>query len=128
MDRRSSLQDMTKGREVYGFREKHVEASVASAFLISRSKISANRDGRQSRPALTCLGHQFVAVSVGQPNIAHHNVHLALVQKFQSGLGGIARRNLVTPASEDGGESLPGIVVVLDQEDGAEGMKTSRHF
>lgn len=124
----SPFQDMAKGREVHRFREKHIEAGVASALLIGGGKISADCDRRQSRPAMPRFCDQFVPVTVRKANVADNNVDFAFVQKFQSRRRGVSCRNLVPPASENGGERLLRIIVVLDQQDRAEGMEISRHI
>ena len=70
----------------------------------------------------------LVAIAIGQPNVAHDNIHLAMVQKLQSGSGRIARRDLVSPAAKNSGESLPRVIMIFDQEDRAEGTETRSHI
>ena len=117
MDSRGPFEDMAESGQVHRLCEKHIEPGVASAFLIVGGEIGADRDRRQTRPAVSCLGNQFVSVSIGQSDVTDDDVHRPFVQKFQSGRRRIARRNLVSPASEDRGKGLLGIKVVFNQKD-----------
>jgi hypothetical protein len=118
------FKDMSQSPEIYRFREKHVEAGVVPPVLVGGGKICADRDRRQTRPALPGLGNKVVAVAIGQANVAYDNVDGALVQNLQSSRSGIAGGNVVAPAAQNGGKSLPRIVMVFDKKDRAHPVKS----
>jgi hypothetical protein len=76
------FKDVLQSGEVHWFREEHVEAGVIAPILVGGGKISANRDRRQTRPALPGLSNKVVAVPIGQANVAHYNIDRALVQNL----------------------------------------------
>jgi hypothetical protein len=125
---RGPFEDVPQSPQVDWFREKHVEPGLAAPILIGGGEIRANRNRGQTGSTLPGLGHEIITVTIGQPDIADDDVDGALVQNLESARGAIARRDLVAPAAENSREGLLGVIVVLNKEDGAEGIEASRHI
>src|ERR1043165_8563834 len=89
------------------------------AVLVGAGEISAYRNGRQAGVTFPRFGDEGITVTVGQSNVADHDVDRVGVEERQSAGDRLARADMMAPAPENGGERYPRVVMIFDEEDGA---------
>jgi len=101
--------------EVHGFGEMEIEAGFSASpdiFVLVKSSKGYAFDGLFSFG----LRDHVVAAPVGQANVAQDDVELLRLDNLQRALCAIGHRNLVTEMTEEAGQDLQRIPVILDNQ------------
>jgi len=101
--------------EVHGFGEMEIEAGLSASpdiFVLVKSSKGYAFDGL----FLFGLRDHVVAGPVGQANVAQDDVELLRLDNLQRALCAIGDRNLVTEMTEEAGQDLERIPVILDNQ------------
>ena len=93
-----SLQHSLKRAKIDRFRKMHVEAGVMAAILVSGSEVRAHRDCHHVRMTAAGFGDEIVTVTVGQPDVAQHNIDGIGVEKLQAAGDRFTGADMMTPA------------------------------
>ena len=101
--------------EVHGFGEMEIEAGFSASpdiFVLVKSSKGYAFDGL----FLFGLRDHVVAAPVGQANVAQDDVELLRLDNLQRALCAIGDRNLATEMTEEAGQDLERIPVILDNQ------------
>ena len=101
--------------EVYGFGEMEIEAGFSASpdiFVLVKSSKGYAFDGLFSFG----LRDHVVAAPVGQANVAQDDVELLRLDNLQRALCAIGHRNLVAEMTEEAGQDLERVAVILDNQ------------
>jgi hypothetical protein len=93
----------------------HVESGFATAPSIGDRGKSAHGNGHDSLISPSDIRHEIVPISLGHTKIAQNDIYFVDFEEGDAAGHGSNRENIVAPASQEAGEGLSRVIVVLDE-------------